>query len=72
MHKRGRPAEEEKLRKAVEAEEAVGNMPVRITVGKYVYARPVRKLSEEEVKKVDEALGRLGFRYVERWNAWIY
>jgi len=32
----------------------------------------MRKLSEEEVKKVDKALGRLGFRYVERWNVWIY
>jgi len=31
-----------------------------------------KELSEEEMKKVDEALERLGFRYVERWNAWIY
>jgi len=66
-----RRLEEEKRRAAEEAAKLLEGLPVRVTVGKYVYVRPVRQLTEEERQRIDGLLQGYGFRYRERWKAWI-
>jgi len=62
--------EEEKRRVAEEVARLLAGMPVKISVGKYVYVRPTRKLTEEERRKISEMLRPYGFRYNP--HGWIY
>jgi len=62
----------DRVKKIVEAEDALAGLPIRVTVGKYVYARPTRDLSAEEQQMAEEVLKKLGFRYIEKWSAWVY
>jgi len=67
-----RRLEEKKRRVAEEAAKLLEGLPVRVTVGKYVYVRPVRQLTEEERQRIDSLLQGYGFRYKERWKAWAF
>jgi len=67
-----RGLEEEKRRKAAELEEAMRGLPVKVYIGKYVYVRPTREVTEEEWRKIGEIARRYGLKYAWRWNAWVY
>jgi len=67
-----RRLEEEKRRKIAELEEAMRGLPVKVYIGKYVYVRPTREVTEEEWRKIGEIARRYGLKYVWRWNAWVY
>jgi len=63
--------EEKKRRVAEEVSKLLEGLPVKVTVGKYVYVRPTRKLTEEERRKISEMLRPYGFRYNPH-GMWIY
>jgi len=63
--------EERKRKAAEEVSKLLEGQPLKVSVGKYVYVRPMRRLAEEEQRKIDKLLRKYGFRYRPRWNVWI-
>jgi len=67
-----RRLEEKKRRVAEEVAKLLEGLPVRVSVGKYVYVKPARQLTKEEEQKIDKMLRNYGFRYKPQWRAWIF
>jgi len=67
-----RRLEEKKRRVAEEVAKLLEGLPVKVSVGKYVYVRPTRQLTEEERQRIDSLLQGYGFRYKERWKSWAF
>jgi len=66
-----RHLEEAKRELAERVAKAVEGLPVKVSVGRYVYVRPARPLGPEEFRQADFLLRALGFRYRPRWRAWV-
>jgi len=61
-----RRLEAEKRMVAEEVARLLAGVPVKVSVGKYVYVRPVGQLTGAERQKIDSLLRNYGFRYKER------